>query len=442
MSVYPEDFEIHADQLIYWWLGDGLIRGKDDDSKTAVELGYEHLAKLANRCLLEVVKQRDYDGRIHKFRIHDMVRELITKITEEQNLCNFSGDGMQIMIEDSRWLCLTEDMAAEVKNPWNKRKTKLRALLLMSRPSLIDFSKNFVLLESLRVLDLSYSKLDVISVENSSRPSSGICGKKLFQLINSLKRLACLNLSGVQNLSEVTSNIKKLLNLQVFVLKGCENLVKIHSKISSLKRLVVLDLGKCPLQDLPRELGSLYCLQELSGFRVVSWAKIQGCTLLERGKLEQLRVLRITICDLAEISDKEKKSLSSLKSLKVLDLDADTCKGENLKMIDELELPPKLEELYLSKYRSPKMPKWFSPSRLDKLNFLSIDNCDFESLQEKHYIWNKIEGSNLKLLDRLNADWIELKSAVPALCYMEISSCPSLKKFPIEDVVKGGVWKK
>ncbi|KAK9928918.1 hypothetical protein M0R45_026034 [Rubus argutus] len=284
------DFEIHVDQLIHWWLGDGLIQGEEGYSKTALEWGYEHLTKLATRCLLEVVDQRGYDGRIYKFKIHDMVREFITKIVEKQKFCNFSEEGMQIKIEDSRWLCLAEDMLL----------------------------RKFVLLESLRVLDLSYSKLNMINVEDNSTPCSGICVKKFFQLIASLRRLACLNLTRVQKLLEVTSEIEKLLNLQVLVLNGCNNLGKIHPKISSLKRLVVLDIKICPLlQHLPRELGSLSYRQELSGFRVVSRAKTQGCTLLELGKLEQLRVLRITICDVAEISEEETKSLSSLQNLKV-----------------------------------------------------------------------------------------------------------------------------
>ena len=182
----------------------------------------------------------------------------------------------------------------------------------------------------------------------------------------------------------MTSEIEKLLNLQVLVLNGCNNLGKIHPKISNLKRLVVLDIKTCPLlQHLPRELGSLSYLQELSGFRVVSRAKTQGCTLLELGKLEQLRVLRITICDVAEISEEEKKSLSSLQNLKVLAIDAaDTRNEGNLKMLDELKLPPNIEELYLRNCRSPKMPNWFSPSRLPKLHYLSIEDCDIESLKE------------------------------------------------------------
>ncbi|KAL6197839.1 hypothetical protein ACLB2K_027632 [Fragaria x ananassa] len=266
----------------------------------------------------------------------------------------------------------------------------------------------FVLLESLRVLDLSNSKLSVMNVEDSNTASSGICVEELFGMITSLKRLACLNLSGVQELLEVPSSIKKLLNLQVLVLNGCTKLGKIPAKITYLKRLVVLDIGSCPIKHLPWNLGSLSCLEELSGFRVVSRAKTQGATLLELGKLAQLRVLRIAICD-DDISKEEKKSLSSLKNLKVLAIDAAEARSqERLDMIDELDLPPAIEELYLRNYHARKMPKWFSHSRLPKLHYLSIEDCEVESLTDNHNRSWKIEGLYLKLLHMLDVDWDDL----------------------------------
>ncbi|KAF2298796.1 hypothetical protein GH714_027948 [Hevea brasiliensis] len=41
-SIYPEDFEMHAEQLVHWWVGEGLIQGKG--SKTAKEMGFEYLS--------------------------------------------------------------------------------------------------------------------------------------------------------------------------------------------------------------------------------------------------------------------------------------------------------------------------------------------------------------------------------------------------------------
>ncbi|KAF2325411.1 hypothetical protein GH714_027830 [Hevea brasiliensis] len=43
-SIYPEDFEMHAEQLVHWWVGEGLIQGKG--SKTAKEMGFEYLSDL------------------------------------------------------------------------------------------------------------------------------------------------------------------------------------------------------------------------------------------------------------------------------------------------------------------------------------------------------------------------------------------------------------
>ncbi|KAF4368756.1 hypothetical protein F8388_021368 [Cannabis sativa] len=54
-SINPEDYEIRAEQLIHWWIGEGLIQGKS--SKSAYEIGCEYLSELIKRCLVEVVKQ-------------------------------------------------------------------------------------------------------------------------------------------------------------------------------------------------------------------------------------------------------------------------------------------------------------------------------------------------------------------------------------------------
>ncbi|XP_038691964.1 disease resistance RPP13-like protein 4 isoform X2 [Tripterygium wilfordii] len=54
-SIYPEDSVIHTEQLIHWWIGEGLIRSTN--GRTATELGFEYLSELAGRCLVEVVQQ-------------------------------------------------------------------------------------------------------------------------------------------------------------------------------------------------------------------------------------------------------------------------------------------------------------------------------------------------------------------------------------------------
>ncbi|KAM1005281.1 hypothetical protein EV2_005531 [Malus domestica] len=436
LSIYPEDFEIDAEQLIHWWIGEGIVREKG--STTAIELGFEYLAELVNRSLLEVVDRRWYDGKVYKCKIHDMVREVIIKIAGEEAFCIFNEQGKLMQKHEQneqkpRWFRISEDMDDDEKeledNP------KLRTFFLMSSPP-NNFGKNFRFLESLRVLDLSYSKV----VEDSSSPSPVTCAEDLFSYISSLKRLACLNLSGTQ-IREVTSSIQKLLNLQLLVLKGCKKLVKIHPSIKYLKRLIVLDLGDCPLDCLPKGLGSLRLLQELTGFKVVNPAKTQGCALRELKELKELRVLRIVLSADAEISQDEIGILSSLRFLKVLTIDAEECKeNKTLSELDNLQMPPNLRELYVRNYHSKTMPNWFHPAKLSRLQYLCVENCDIVRLTSDQSTWKNVEGLCLKFLG-FEEDWENLRKILPALSYMEISSCFKFKNFPCS-VDQRGVWTK
>ncbi|XP_048447241.1 disease resistance RPP13-like protein 4 isoform X1 [Pyrus x bretschneideri] len=436
VSIYPEDFEIDAEQLIHWWVGEGLVQQKD--SKTAIELGYEYLAELVNRCLLEVVDRRWYDGKVYKCKIHDMVRELIIKIAGEEAFCIFNEQGKLMQKHEQneqkpRWFGISEDMDDDQKelevNP------KLRTFFLMSSPP-NNFGKNLGLLESLRVLDLSYSKV----VKDSSTTSPVLCAEDLFNYISSLKRLACLNLSGTQ-IREVPSSIQKLLNLQLLVLNGCKKLVKIHPSIKCLKRLIVLDVGDCPLDCLPKGLGSLCLLQELTGFKVVNPAKTQRCALRELSKLKKLRVLRIVLSADTEISQDEMGILSSLSNLKVLTIDAEECKErETLVKLDGLKMPPNLRELYVRNYHSNTMPNWFHPNVLSELQYLCVENCDIKKLTSDQSTWKHVEGLCLKLLN-YEEDGENLMKIMPALRYMEISHCSKFKNLPRE-VEEQGVWRK
>ncbi|KAL5555560.1 hypothetical protein UlMin_037796 [Ulmus minor] len=427
--IYPEDFQIRAEQLIHWWMGEGLVQGKG--SKSAAEIGYEYLSELIKRCLIEVVHQRGFDGRVYDCKMHDMVRELIITNAEEKDLCSFDEQGRQRATPDSRWMGFVDGMNTESL----KNTSKLRAMLFRSS-SETEF-KNFGLLQSLRVLDVSNSELKEINIDD------------LFDWISSLKRLACLNLSGIQGLEMVPRSIRKLRNLQLFVLTNSRSRLKyLHPYITTLKKLIVLDVGFCPnLEYLPCGLGKLSHLQELSGFKVLSSSKNESAQLLELKELTQLRVLRISISDETEISENEMDCLSQMPKLKVLSIDAENCKSKIkhvLEMVDKLTPPPGLQELYLRNFHRETLPNWVNPKQLSRLEYLCVENGDLEHFnvdtQIADSIWN-IEGLCLKFLMRLDVDWEEIVKDMPRLRYLEVSRCYKLKGFPCS-VKDPGVWRK
>ncbi|KAH9699016.1 Disease resistance RPP13-like protein 4 [Citrus sinensis] len=367
-SVYPDDFEISGEQMVHWWVGEGLIRGRDN--RTATELGFDYLSELVSRCLVEVVHRRGYDGRVYSCKMHDLVRDMTIQIAKDEAFCSFDEQGRQKLTQDSRWFGFTSDMDPKSL----KKSSRLRALILTSSTAVSFW--NVKSLMSLRVLDFSYCKLDRMNVED------------LLDKISSLKRLACLNLSGVAGNIELPSSIQKLRNLQILVLRRC---TKLHPSITSLKKLIILDLGSCPLQYLPRGLEKLIYLQELSGFRVASQSNAQGCRLNGLLGLKQLRVLRMSINNET--------------------IDAEDCKEKHVpQMVDRLLPPPSLQELYLRRYRHKILPKWINPRHLSSLQYLCLEDGDIrifeissESDQDSVTTW-VLEGLCSKFVPNLDLD--------------------------------------
>ncbi|CAK7344958.1 unnamed protein product [Dovyalis caffra] len=432
ISIYPEDFVIQAEQLVHWWVGEGFIQG--DHSKTAEDLGYEYLTELVRRCLVEVVERRGYDGRVYSCKMHDLVRDLTTLIAEDEMFCSFEA-GKQKLSPDSRWLGFTSEMSTKPL----KRCSKLRALLLMATgQGQVSFNKiHMESFDSLRVLDLSHIRLNSTSME------------KLLTWIFSLKRLAYLNLSGAVGLKEVPSSIRKLRNLQLLILAGCSYLTKLHPSISYLKNLIVLDCGSCGLQYLPHGIGKLSQLQELSGFRVVRQSTTQSCHLLQLEQLVQLRVLRMNLIGESEITESECDVLSKLVKLRVLAINTEDCKDKSiLEMLDKLQPPPSLQELYLRRYRHDILPKWVNPTKLSVLRYLCIENGDLNYIspsthtkEESASSWNYLEGLCLKFLPNLEDDCSDLQKTMQSIRYVEVSNCFNLKNFPCS-VHKHRIWRK
>nr|XP_034920170.1 disease resistance RPP13-like protein 4 [Populus alba] len=352
--------------------------------------------------------------------MHDMVRELATRIAEEESFGKFDEQGKQEMTANSRWLGFTSEMNPEPL----KKSSKLRALLIMSTNDQVVFGRHFGLLGSLRVLDFSLTKLEKISTE------------ELVEWISSLKRLAYLNLSGIVGLKEVPYSFRKLRNLQFLVFAGLNELGKID-QITSLKKLVVLDLGSC-FQYLPSGIERLSYLQELSGFKVASNSRsAASCKFCDLEKLVHLRVLRMSIGKDSEITENERDVLLKLKKLKVLAIDAQDCEDNIIStMLNILSSPPSLQELYLRRYHQDTLPTWINPERLSKLQYICIENgeiIDFQtsplSVDGRDFPWN-IEGLCFKVLQKLKLDWKKVEEDMPSLQYAEVSGCLNLRNFP------------
>ncbi|XP_066354638.1 probable disease resistance protein RXW24L [Miscanthus floridulus] len=89
LSVYPEDYEIEKDSLIWKWVAEGFI-----DKKTGTSLfqqGEEYFHQLINRSMIHGMESES-DGIIHHCRVHDMVLDLLRDLAGEENFITISNE--------------------------------------------------------------------------------------------------------------------------------------------------------------------------------------------------------------------------------------------------------------------------------------------------------------------------------------------------------------
>ncbi|KAL5706607.1 hypothetical protein ACHQM5_024752 [Ranunculus cassubicifolius] len=426
-SIYPEDCNINGEQLVYWWVGEGFVNG--NGQRTAIEEAFECLSELVSRCLVAVVKQRGYDGRVFICKMHDMVRDLVIKMSKEEVFSSFDIKNKQIADRNSRHMGYTSEM----KEGFEENNSKLRAFLLMENCELpLQKGAGLATVNSLRVLDLSKNEQESISVAD------------LWNWIKSQKRLAYIHLRKVAGVIDHPDWLRKRYNLQILVLTECNNLETLPSSMTNLQNLIVLDVESCPLQKLPQGLGKLTKLQILYGFKMASSRK-DGARLGDLMALTELRELGIILSKNDEIAADEENILSQLQKLKVLYMDTKDCEQKQIVLVNKLVPPRSLRELYLRSYHGETTPNWVSPSVIPELLYLYIDHAQLTGVGPNFWgdgesAW-KIEGLCFKHLLRFKLEYKKVKENMKYLRYVEVSHCQGLDTFPC-DINNYGTWEK
>lgn len=423
LSLYPEDCIITKDQLVHWWIGEGFIPLRN--GRSAVEAGEVCFSGLTNRCLLEVV-DKTYHGTISACKVHDMVRDVVIKMAEDDAF--FRVDGT-----NCRHLGITASTVQKANH-------KLRALLSTTETAEVNkissnTGKKFCESQYLRVMDLSRSIFDT--------PLSSLLNQ-----IGFLQHLTYLSVSNTHPLVQLPHSLEKLSNLQILDVSYCQNLNILSSCIVTFKKLRVLDVSHCgSLNYLPKGLGRLSNLEVLLGFKPAKSCQLEGCRIVELRNLIRLRKLGLQLTCSDEIGDTEVNVLVNLQELQHLSISCfDSHSDDLMTKLDKLFPPQQLHELSLAFYPGKTSPIWLNPISLPMLRYLSISSGNLAKMNERFWgndnaVW-KIEGLMLESLSDFEEEWVKVQQVMPSLRVVTVSWCPELVSFPIEDVgFRGGVWK-
>ncbi|CAL4898466.1 unnamed protein product [Urochloa decumbens] len=293
LSMYPEDYEIEREELIWKWIAEGFVA--EVKGQTLDQVAENYFNELINRSLIQPVHIK-YDGRAHDVRVHDMVLELIVFLSTEGNFASmvekqsYNGGGHMIRRLSIQSEHVGDEVMQEIMDKWSQ----VRSISFYGlQEQGIPHSKE---LYSLRVLDF----------DNSSH-----IGNQYVKYIGSFFRLTFLHI-GCREVTELPKGIGDLRYLQTLdILRS--GIRKLPPSIGRLQKLVRLVVSNCV--ELPDEIGDLQALQELpmtyyncsikfvETLRRLTKLKTLGIDLLGRGQLA---------CDMGRYEEAFKSSLAAM----------------------------------------------------------------------------------------------------------------------------------
>ncbi|EMS48496.1 Putative disease resistance RPP13-like protein 2 [Triticum urartu] len=269
LSIFPEDFEIRRDRLIWMWIAEGFVQGGKQGT-ALFELGESYFNELANRNLIQPVHV-NAAGKVEACRVHDMVLDLLCSLSSEQNFATIlDGSGTQqsksISHRKSRRLSFQNSMSEPSTNLVDATSMpQVRSVVLFKAD--IDLIQNISCFQVLRVLDLE-------GCDFGRNPDDVD-----LRYIKNLLHLRYLGLRRT-HVRELPVEIGKLQFLETLDLAdNGSSVAVIPSSVVRLRRLMFLDVANSVL---PAGIGNLTSLEELKGKLV---------DVKELGQLVELRVL-------------------------------------------------------------------------------------------------------------------------------------------------------
>ncbi|KAL6908224.1 hypothetical protein ACP4OV_002394 [Aristida adscensionis] len=292
LSVFPEDYKIDKDRLIWSWIAQGFIQSGNQE-KRLFEIGESYFNELINRSMIQPVND-DYIGMIEHCCVHDVVLDLICSLSSEENFVTIDNYVVHTSVpRQVRRLSLQNSKKDHDKREATINIEHVRSIVVF-QPA-IDLMPALQKFRVLRVLDLG-----------GCFPLHGYNLKCLGNLLH--LRYLGLRDTHINQLPEEVGNLQFLQTLDL----RDSSIARLPSTIVQLTHLMCLRIDS--RTGVPSGIGSLTSIEELSELRI-PYDSID--IINELGKLVELRKLTIIIImkwnSLTECLDK----LQKLQSLHI-----------------------------------------------------------------------------------------------------------------------------
>ncbi|GKV46512.1 hypothetical protein SLEP1_g53493 [Rubroshorea leprosula] len=331
-ALYPEDAEITKEELIEYWIEEGLIY-KEGKTREAMNLkGHDILDKLVDNCLLELVGYNE-----DCVSMHDLLREMALEINQ---FFVKAGIALEKLPEEDEWRdCLK---ISTIPEAFFENMLGLKILGLSNNHELSRLPTSVSKLEKLTTLLLGdcESLREVPSLSNfiglKKLDLSWTSIEELPQGLNMLTNLKYLGLGGriSETLDELLQNLSKLQHLTINTRTKSK-----WEKIESWRKLQNLEkLDLCNLDNLNTVFGEVVAVAKSAPlpagtFSSLQYIRVWGCDKIKKlfsvrwlGYLQKLQTIYVHNCkQLEEIigsesEEGEKVTLPNLERLKLTEL--------------------------------------------------------------------------------------------------------------------------
>ncbi|KAJ7013611.1 disease resistance protein [Populus alba x Populus x berolinensis] len=432
-SLFPEDFLINKNDLIDYWIGEG-ISDESDDREVVVNWGYDVIGCLLHACLLE-----DKDDCV---RMHDVIRDMALWIAsdierDQQKFFVQTGAQLSKAPEVGKWegARRVSLMANDIVNLSETPNCSNLRTLFLGSIHLNKISRGFFqFMPNLTVLDLS-NNISLLGLPRG-----------VWKLVS----LQYLNLSRT-GIKELPKELSELVKLRYLNLEYTHSLYLLpHGVISCFPMMRVLRMFRsedCILSRDESLVEELQCLEKLNMLTVT----IRSAAALERlssfqGMQSSTRVLYLELfhdsklvnfSSLANMKNLDTLHICHCGSLEELQIDC------NLAQVATTERPFRsLSSVYVENCLKLSNLTWLILAQ--NLTFLSLSNCpklvEVASVEKLPEVPELVENLNpfakLKAVELVSLP--NLKSfywnglPLPSVKDVRVVDCPFLDKRPLD----------
>ncbi|KAF8039379.1 hypothetical protein BT93_B1801 [Corymbia citriodora subsp. variegata] len=419
-AIFPKDFEIQRDEVIRWWIAEGLVEEKEGKDRWIAGLNYFN--ELVSRSLFQKLSSSE-----SQYLMHDLVNDLAKVVAGATHLSSgeFEFKCDQTNLSLARHASFVPTTFIRSKNFEIYHEMKVLRSFIMLRKQSSYWNRSYLAQKVLCDLLSKLKYLRVLSLSHYYIEEVPDC-------VGKLRHLRHLDLSYT-NIETLPKSIVALYNLEALMLRGCDNLIELPKDMEKLINLRFLDIrDTSKLKATPLNIGSLVGLEMLSKF-VVGMGK--GSRLKELKNLENLGG-ELCISDLHMVQDARDANEANLCMKKGIcqltmqwSTDFENFQNEELEaeVLDILRPHQNLENLKISCYDGPQFPSWLGSPLHANIVQLHLHGCQrikalpslgqLSSLKELY-----IEGLNA--ICTIGSELYGTISPFPSLITLEFKDMP------------------